>query len=726
MSKLCFKNFYSLLVTLLIAFNISLPATASDQAPALVAGEVIFAVGDAYVVSLSGPQKATVGAMVLAGDRLVTGVNGYVHLRMSDGAFLGVRSDSLLEINEYMFDTTQPQNGRVRLFLKEGTVRAISGRIAHENKQNFRLNTPLAAIGVRGTDFVTAVDQHNTQVAVTAGGVSMAPYGAQCIAAELGSCLGANVIDLFAEQANSLLVVKQGQAAAQVISGDIEALFAPAHPQEQNDSSLNLTSAGPVIKDDESSHILTFVLQKILTEQEIKALSLLPADTLAVAQELVQIDTLELVRLSNAVGAQQAYRQTLDRKVVNIADRAFNIVTQSQPLLRFYDQTGMLAWSATADGALFDERIIYMKKDQSYKTLMNNVGLGVYLQGFGMEDVQADATIEAWNTYYSNHSQAPIAQIGASNLYHATGLKALKTPALNDHYPAVNLAYTSADARVLNADAGIFVDNVVLKINHKNGVFEAKITLNDVSTAAQEYRIRGSLNASGMLFGGNENVALEGLVINATGQIATIVHYQNANVSKDVLVLFDNAQLSWPELELVAAPALFKTTDEAPINWGRWEHYDPLDDQVIDRLHLANLDLVAKNSHFALFQPVTAAHAMPIGDSFNFALGSYEALHVAEGGTTTATLKDAKLNINFLTAQYATQMEVIAPRLLAPIHLFSKGEVSNLGRLSSHAQDSNMNVAGMVTDQANSVGMLLEHSINATSSVVAAMEWLPE
>ena len=138
------------------------------------------------------------------------------------------------------------------------------------------------------------------------------------------------------------------------------------------------------------------------------------------------------------------------------------------------------------------------------------------------------------------------------------------------------------------------------------------------------------------------------------------------------------------------------------------------------------MNLVAQNSHFALFQPVTATHAMPIGDTFDFALENYEALHVTEGGTTAATLMDAKLNVNFSTAQFSTQMDVMAPRLLAPIHLFSKGEVGVLGQLTSSAQVSNINLAGMVTDNGSSVGLLLEHHINDTSSVVAATEWTPE
>ena len=723
MAKLRYKNVYVLIVTLLMALGNAVPAIAGGEPPASVAGQVVFAVGDAYVVSLSGPQKATAGSIVLAGDRLVTGVNGYVHLRMADGAFLGVRSDSLLEINEYMFDISKPENGRVRLFLKEGTVRAISGRIAQENKQNFRLNTPLAAIGIRGTDFVAAADQASTQVAVTSGGVSMSPYGLQCVVVELGSCSGINVIDLNAKRENSFLVVRQGQTAAQVLNGDIETLFAPPHPQEKYDTNIDLSSGIDESINDDTSHVLTFALQKTLTEQEVKALDLLPS---VVAQEFLQIDTLELIRLPRALGVQQVYRQKLDRKVVNIANGLFNVVTQSQSLIRFYDQTGTLAWSTSADAAMFDQRIITMQKGQTYEALMTQIGVGTYLQGFGMEAAQADVAIGAWSDYYIGSVQEPIAQLGTSNLYHAEGLKTLSTPSLNHYFPEVNVTYKSRDTKIINSTDGMVIDDAVFTINHNNGVFEAKIRLNDMVNGQQDYVVTGSLNTSGMVFGGNESAALEGLIINATGQIATILHYNSGSTEGDALLLFDDAALFWPEAHLEASLALYKVDDGALINWGRWEHYAPLDDKLIERLHLANLDLVAKNSHFALFQPVTAAHAMPIGDSFNFDLGVYEAVHVTESGTTTATLSDAKLNVDFSTAQFTTQMDVMAPRLLAPIHLFAKGDVGVLGQLSSSAQGSNVSVAGIVSDNGTGAGLLLEHHINDTSSVVAATEWMPE
>jgi len=721
MTKFCYNHFAILIVTLLIGFANSVSAIADNESSSTIAGQVIFAVGDAYVLSPNGPEKAMVGTVVLAGDRLITGVNGYVHIRMADGAFLGLRSNSELVINEYIFNVTMPQNSRVRLFLKEGTVRAVSGGVAHANKLNFRLNTPLAAIGVRGTDFVTAANQLSTQVSVSSGGVAMAVYSEQCVVVQLGPCLGENVSDLYSQQINSLLVVKRGQVTAQLVSKDVKSLISSPHPQEQIDSGLIKSNVDEANSIGGPSHTLTYVLQQKLTRQEIKALNLLPSFKV---ENLIKMDTLKLTYLPNAVGTQQAYLHQLDRKVINIADRLFNTISQSPPLLRFYDQSSMLAWSATKDAALFDERLKVMEKDQTYLAFMKHVGLDKYLQGTGMEAVAVYTALDAWNTYYSRTPQEPIVQLGSSNLYYAAGLSPLQVLDLNLLYPKLNVAYHSVDTRVLSGNDGVVIDDVAFKINYENKVFEIKVTLNDALNGLQEYVFAGSLNTSGMIFGGNKRTSLEGLVINASGQVSTIFHYQNDGNSIDALVLFDDPQVVWPDRQLVAEPALFETNEDVAVNWGRWEDYAPLDDQVIDRLRLGHLELVANNSHFALFQPVSATHAMPIGDSFNFDLGSYEALHVAEGGTTTATLTEAKLNVDFSTAEFTTQMEVMAPRLSAPIHFFAKGEVGSLGQLVSSAQDSNINVAGMVADNASGVGMLLEHNLNSKSSIVAAMEWV--
>jgi hypothetical protein len=54
--------------------------------------------------------------------------------------------------------------------------------------QNFRLNTPVAAIGVRGTDFVVSASEKSIRALVNEGAIVAAPYSDLCSAESLGPC----------------------------------------------------------------------------------------------------------------------------------------------------------------------------------------------------------------------------------------------------------------------------------------------------------------------------------------------------------------------------------------------------------------------------------------------------------------------------------------------------------------------------------------------------------
>jgi hypothetical protein len=57
------------------------------------------------------------------------------------------------------------------------------------------LNTPVAAIGVRGTDFVVDADFRSTRALVNEGAIVMAPFSASCSVDGLGPC-GGNAVEL--------------------------------------------------------------------------------------------------------------------------------------------------------------------------------------------------------------------------------------------------------------------------------------------------------------------------------------------------------------------------------------------------------------------------------------------------------------------------------------------------------------------------------------------------
>jgi len=100
----------------------------------------------------------------------------------------------------------------VRLSLDSGEARSISGAAAQAAKDRFRLNTPLVAIGVKGTDFVTQVSKDVIRVTVNQGAIVMAPFDGACKADTLGVCSTPRARELTAEMLGQALVFRLGSA----------------------------------------------------------------------------------------------------------------------------------------------------------------------------------------------------------------------------------------------------------------------------------------------------------------------------------------------------------------------------------------------------------------------------------------------------------------------------------------------------------------------------------
>jgi hypothetical protein len=185
----------------------------ADIAQAAEAGRVVFVSGQAQV----GRHAATQGAPVGEGDELSTGADGYIYMRTVDDGFLILRPNSTARVLAYSIDKNDPSKTQVKLELLQGVARASSGQGVKQARQNFRFNTPVAAIGVRGTDFTVYTDQQTTRVTVLSGGVVMSGFGANCTAAGTGPCEGRDARELFAGHAGLLLQVQRGNNVPQVL-----------------------------------------------------------------------------------------------------------------------------------------------------------------------------------------------------------------------------------------------------------------------------------------------------------------------------------------------------------------------------------------------------------------------------------------------------------------------------------------------------------------------------
>ena len=119
-------------------------------------GSVTEASGTAVIKRGKDTIQIVKGTEIKTNDKVET-KNGKVKIVFKDDTNVTVTESSSLIIDDFVYD---PKSGAGKLGLKAaaGTVRYVSGAIAKDPK-NVKINTPTAAIAVRGTDFVMAVSE---------------------------------------------------------------------------------------------------------------------------------------------------------------------------------------------------------------------------------------------------------------------------------------------------------------------------------------------------------------------------------------------------------------------------------------------------------------------------------------------------------------------------------------------------------------------------------------
>ncbi len=188
------------------------------QGPSAAVAEVTLMVGEAVVFSVDGSSKAlSRGMSIHVGDRIETAGNGHVHMRFTDKGAVSIRPDSIFEILAFQYNQQDPRSNEVRFRVDRGTARSISGAATEHDKSRFRLNTPIAAIGVRGTDFIVRSDIDGLRATVADGTIVVGALGPGCAAQAVGPCRGANVRELSADMGRVMAEVRPGDHVTRIV-----------------------------------------------------------------------------------------------------------------------------------------------------------------------------------------------------------------------------------------------------------------------------------------------------------------------------------------------------------------------------------------------------------------------------------------------------------------------------------------------------------------------------
>lgn len=126
---------------------------------------------------------------VLVGDTVATKADSSLQIMFSDGTILAMGPESLFSVDEFVNEWGQDKtfSNKAKFTYGPGVFRAVTGIISDRNPRAFSVDTPLGAIGIRGTELGSLVQ--------APAAVNGKPYGAAL--AEVFSA-GANAAGLMA------------------------------------------------------------------------------------------------------------------------------------------------------------------------------------------------------------------------------------------------------------------------------------------------------------------------------------------------------------------------------------------------------------------------------------------------------------------------------------------------------------------------------------------------
>lgn len=138
--------------------------------PALAAaetevGHVVWVKGSFY----AGSRLLQRMSPIYLHDVLRTGANSMAEVAFTDNTLMTFKDNSRYSIDNYKISPAERASFAGSLI--EGGFRTITGRIAKSNPSGYTINTPVATLGVRGTDYQAIFDNGYLYVVVYQGTV---------------------------------------------------------------------------------------------------------------------------------------------------------------------------------------------------------------------------------------------------------------------------------------------------------------------------------------------------------------------------------------------------------------------------------------------------------------------------------------------------------------------------------------------------------------------------
>jgi len=151
---------------LIVGNNLRLPGVKMPSNEVIPArnqiGRVLITNGATTALAPDGQQRVlNRGSAINKGDTIQTQA-ARAQVRFSDGSLLALRPNTEFKVEEYSFNGQQDGSERGIYNLLKGGFRTISGAIGKVNRNNYKVKTPVATIGIRGTHYGVTLCAHGS------------------------------------------------------------------------------------------------------------------------------------------------------------------------------------------------------------------------------------------------------------------------------------------------------------------------------------------------------------------------------------------------------------------------------------------------------------------------------------------------------------------------------------------------------------------------------------
>ena len=145
-----FRRLGTLTAGLFIGLGLGLPALAAPGQDGADVADVDAVVATVEAKRAGDARRVGMPDDLYAGEELVTGKGARLHATLTDGGKLMLGEEAVVALDRFLLEADEPA-GAVRV--TKGAFRMISGSINKGLGGTLTLRTPVATIGVRGTDF---------------------------------------------------------------------------------------------------------------------------------------------------------------------------------------------------------------------------------------------------------------------------------------------------------------------------------------------------------------------------------------------------------------------------------------------------------------------------------------------------------------------------------------------------------------------------------------------